>query len=200
MSLIFIKKIGAEIRDYFEDFAKLRMTVFKEYPYLYEGSLEYELEYLETYTKSEKAFLFAVYDGEQMVGATTAIPFSDETEELKKSLLNQSIEIDKIFYFGESILLKEYRGLGLGHRFMDERESHAKSFKEYTHTAFCSVIRPEDHPLRPENYRPNDSFWIKRNYKTQDNWTTKMEWIDIDSSISTYKPMIFWMKAIESKL
>lgn len=39
MSLRFIKKIGAEIRDYFEDFAKLRMTVFKEYPYLYEGSL-----------------------------------------------------------------------------------------------------------------------------------------------------------------
>ena len=49
MSLTFIKKIGAEIRDYFEDLTQLRMTVFKEFPYLYEGSLEYELEYLETY-------------------------------------------------------------------------------------------------------------------------------------------------------
>lgn len=200
MSLRFIKKIGAEIRDYFEDLAQLRTTVFKEFPYLYEGSLEYELEYLETYAKSEKAFLFAVYDGKKMVGATTAIPLSDETEELKNSITTTSLEIDKIFYFGESVLLKEYRGLGLGHRFMDEREAHAKSFPEYTHTAFCSVIRPENHPLRPENYRPNDSFWSKRSYKKQDNWVTEMEWKDIDSSISTFKPMVFWLKAIESKL
>lgn len=199
MSLQFITKIGAEIRDCFQDLAQLRITVFKEFPYLYEGSLEYELEYLETYAQSEKSFLFAVYDGEQMVGATTAIPLSDETEEIKKSL-NQSLDIEKTFYFGESILLKSYRGLGLGHRFMDEREDHAKSFNEYTHTAFCSVIRPENHPLRPENYRPNDLFWSKRNYIRQDKIITEMEWLDIDSSTSTFKPMVFWMKEIQSNL
>lgn len=197
MSLTFIKKIGAEIRDYFEDLAQLRMTVFKEFPYLYEGSLEYELEYLETYAQSEKAFLFAVYDGEHMVGATTAIPLSDETEEFKKTF-KSSLDIERTFYFGESILLKPYRGLGLGHRFMDEREAHAKSFNKYTHTAFCSVIRAENHPLRPQNYRSNDSFWSKRNYIRQDKIITEMEWVDIDDSISTFKPMIFWTKAIES--
>lgn len=183
---------------HFEDLAKLRMTVFKEYPYLYEGSLEYEMEYLQTYAQSEKALLFAIYDGPQMIGATTAIPLSDETEELRKSLDASSLDVHRIFYFGESILLKPYRGLGLGHRFMDEREAHAKSFNSYTHTAFCSVVRPENHPLRPDNYRPNDQFWKKRNYIRQDNWSTQMEWIDINENLSTFKPMVFWMKAINN--
>ena len=196
MSLRFIKKVGSEIRTHFQDLAQLRMSVFKEFPYLYEGTLEYELEYLETYALSEKSILFAVYDGDEMIGATTAIPLSDETEELKKSFIGHQIDIDQIFYFGESILIQKYRGLGLGHRFMDEREAHAKSFQSFTHTAFCSVVRPKNHLLRSKNYRPNDEFWAKRNYIRQDNILTEMEWLDINESESTSKSMIFWMKAI----
>ncbi len=198
MALRFIKKVGAEIREHFEDLAQLRMTVFKDFPYLYEGSLEYELEYLEVYAKSEKSFLFAIYDEDLMVGATTAIPLSDESEALKIPFANHALEVEKIFYFGESLLLKPYRRKGFGHRFMDEREAHACSFEQYTHTAFCSVIRPENHPLRPENYRPNDAFWTKRKYFRQEDLITEMEWVDINETESTFKPMDFWMKAINS--
>ena len=43
--------------------ANLRIRVFREYPYLYESSEAYELEYLQPYMKSDEAVFFLVKDG-----------------------------------------------------------------------------------------------------------------------------------------
>lgn len=195
MPLTFVTKQGNAIASVFDDLAKLRITVFRDFPYLYEGSLDYEKEYLKIYSKSERAFLFAVYDGEKMVGATTCIPLSDETNEVQAAFKNAGSDIGKIFYFGESILLTQYRGLGLGHRFFDEREKHAAGFGTFKTTCFCSVERI-NHPAQPADYRPNDAFWIKRGYHKVPELTTTMEWPDIGETISTPKTMIFWTKEI----
>ena len=196
MSLSYLTKQGAAIESVFDDLAKLRIAVFRDFPYLYEGSLDYEKEYLKTYANSERAFLFAVYDGDKMVGATTCIPLSDETAEVQAPFKDAGLDIDSIFYFGESILLFQYRGLGLGHRFFDEREKHAASFGTYKTTCFCSVERI-NHPAQPADYRPNDAFWIKRGYHKVPELKATMEWPDIGETESTPKTMIFWMKESE---
>jgi len=195
MPLSFITKQGNAIESVFEDLAKLRIAVFRDYPYLYEGSLDYEMEYLKTYSRSEHSFLFAIYDREQMVGATTCIPLRDETADIRQPFEEAGYDIDGIFYFGESILLRSYRGLGLGHRFFDAREQYASSFGTFTSTCFCSVER-ENHPDKPADYRPNDTFWIKRGYQKVPDLKATMEWPDIGETISTPKTMIFWMKEI----
>src|SRR4051812_9034377 len=122
MSLSFITKQGQAIESVFDDLAKLRITVFRDFPYLYEGTEVYEKEYLKIYSNSAKSFLFAIYDGDSMVGATTCIPLQDETEDIQAPFKEAGFDIESIFYFGESILLRSYRGLGLGHRFFDARE------------------------------------------------------------------------------
>ena len=195
-NLSFITKTGAEITSVFEDLAKLRITVFHDYPYLYEGTVKYEMEYLKTYAKAENGFLFAVYNGDKMVGATTCIPLENETQEVKHPFEQARFDIARIFYFGESILLREYRGKGLGHRFFDEREAHARSFGNYDLCCFCAVERGENHPLKPADYRPNDVFWTKRGYVKEPALQTTMEWPDIGESESTPKTMTFWMKKL----
>jgi GNAT superfamily N-acetyltransferase len=197
-NLTFIWKKGAEIESVFEDLGKLRITVFHDFPYLYEGSLDYEMEYLKIYSQSAKSLLFAVYDGDQMVGATTCIPLSDETEEVRKPFKGAGYEVDRVFYFGESILLKEYRGLGLGHRFFDEREAHARSFGSFHIACFCAVERDADHPLKPAEYRPNDAFWLKRGYRKEPGLQSNMEWLDIGEREQTSKKMTFWVKSLEN--
>jgi len=192
--LRFLTKEGKKLESVFDDLAALRIAVFHDYPYLYEGNIAYEKEYLKTYSNSERSFLFAVYDGEKMVGATTCIPLKDETDEVRKPFQEADLDIERIFYFGESILLPEYRGLGLGHRFFDERESHAKHFGTYDLTCFCSVDRGENHPLKPVGYRPNDAFWLKRGYVKESSLQSFMEWPDIGEIESSAKPMIFWTK------
>ena len=187
---------GAGIRAVFDPLARLRIAVFRDFPYLYEGTLEYELEYLNTYADADRALLFAVFNGDRMVGATTCIPLADETEEVQAPFRAAGFNLEEVFYFGESILLPEYRGLGLGHRFFDVREAHAASFGAYQLTCFCAVDRPVDHPLRPEGYRPLDMFWAKRGYRLEPGLQTTFSWPDLGETVSTPKTMNFRVRPL----
>lgn len=193
-SLHFVIKKGTDITEVFDPLARLRMAVFREYPYLYEGSIAYEKEYLETYTRSAQAFLFAVYDGPEMVGATTALPLQDETAGIRQPFEAAACAMDSLFYFGESILLKPYRGLGLGHRFFDEREAHARSYGTYTTACFFAVARPADHPQKPADYRSNEAFWTGRGYRQHPELQAQLSWPDLGATASSAKSLICWMK------
>lgn len=196
--LTFLRKTGTGIAEVFDDLAKLRIAVFRDYPYLYEGSIEYEKGYLQTYLRSEKSFLFAVYDGEVMVGATTCIPLEDETAEIRKPFEDAGFDVGAVCYFGESVLLPAYRGSGLGHRFFDEREAHASSLGNFKVCCFCAVDRGDDHPLKPADYRPNDAFWLKRGYRKEPALQSTMQWPDLEKPVPTPKTMIFWTKPLDS--
>lgn len=192
--LTFVKKQGKEILSFANDFAKIRITVFRDFPYLYEGSFEYELNYIQTYASCENALVFAVYDGDEMVGATTCVPLKDETFNIQKPFIDNGYDISSIFYFGESILLHPYRGQGLGNRFFDEREAFSRSFGNYKITAFCAVNRTENHSLKQKDYTPNDAFWTKRNYIKHPDLTCEMSWQDIEQQEETTKTLTFWLK------
>ncbi len=105
-------------------------------------------------------------------------------------------DLSRIFSFAERLLLPHYRGRRLGHLFFDAREAHARSFGNYTHAAFCGVVRPEDHPGRPNDYRPLDGFWGKRGFEKLDGVTTSYSWKDVGETTETFKPMQFWKKQL----
>lgn len=191
-----MRKTGQSIGEVTDALAQLRITVFRDYPYLYEGSLAYEKTYLQTYLKAERAFLFGVYDGDQLVGATTCIPLIDETPAVQAPFQAAGYDLETVFYFGESILLPAYRGLGLGHRFFNEREAHVNRFGTYTATCFCAVVRPDTHPLRPAYYQPLDTFWMKRGYRQDTRLRSYFDWPDIGETAATPKPMVYWLRAL----
>lgn len=186
--------IGPDIRQVMEPLARLRIRVFRDFPYLYAGTLEYEWEYLSTYAASPAAFLFAVYDQGEMVGATTCIPLTEETREVQACFRSAGIPLEQVCYFGESILLPAYRGQGWGHRFFDEREAWAARLPGITLMAFCAVDRPADHPLRPADYQPLDAFWKKRGYRKAPQLHTQFSWPDVGDALSTSKTMIYWLR------
>ncbi|MBC3783718.1 GNAT family N-acetyltransferase [Spirosoma utsteinense] len=194
--LTFMKAQGQAIEAVRDQLAALRMTVFRNFPYLYQGDIAYERAYLETYIRSERSLLFAVRDGDQLVGATTALPLLDETAEVQAPFRRAGYDLSRIVYFGESILLPAYRGSGLGNRFFDEREAHARQFGTYTTACFCAVQRPADHPLRPKDYKPLDAFWIKRGYTCRPDLNTTFDWPDRGETESTPKAMTYWTRPL----
>ncbi len=187
---------GKEISGVADDLAGLRISVFRDYPYLYDGDPAYEKEYLKTYINSETSFLFAVFEGEKMVGATTCILLEDETADVREPFRQKGMDTRLVFYFGESILLKDYRGLGLGNRFFEEREAHAALFPAVERVCFCAVKRPENHLLRPADYQPLDSFWTRRGYVKSAGMVSYFEWKDLDEEEASAKPMEYWFKTI----
>lgn len=184
---------GESIRAHLDDLADVRIAVFREWPYRYEGSHEYEARYLDVYLRSPRSYVALVYDGDRCIGATTAIPLSDAGAEAQQPFLEAGMSIDSIDYFGESVLLPAYRGRGLGVKFFELREAHAKRHGLST-CAFCAVERPQDHPAKPRDYVPNDEFWKRRGYQQVPQLRTTFSWPDIGETVSTAKPMVFWSK------
>lgn len=176
--------------------ADLRIEVFRAYPYLYEGSLAYERKYLEKFAATDGAVIVAAYDGEAIVGCATAAPLLGHEAEFAEPFLKAGYDPARIFYFGESVLRATYRGHGIGHSFFDHREAAARSSPGVTHTAFCAVVRPADHPAKPAGYSPLDAFWTKRGYAQVPGLVASYDWTDVGDSGKSAKPMQFWMRAL----
>lgn len=185
---------GQGIEQYLSDLALLRIEIFREYPYLYDGSVGYEEKYLSTYISSKGSIAVLVFDDDQLVGASTGLPLVDETDEFKKPFLAHGIDPKTVFYCGESILKKKYRGKGIYSVFMNEREAHAKRLGKFDLICFCAVSREKHHPLKPKDYIPLDEIWNKYGYKKVPFLKTNYFWKDIDKDEETPKEMIFWIK------
>ena len=186
---------GPELSSSLHEVAALRLTVFRDFPYLYDGDLTYELDYLKHYTQCERAVFVLAISDEQVVGASTGLPMSDADEDFQRPFLERGQPLEGIFYFGESVLLASHRGQGLGHHFFNERERVARTLGA-TMTTFCAVDRPATHPLRPNDYQPLDDFWRRRGYTKQTDLTTSFVWRDLDHDQETAKPMVFWTRQL----
>lgn len=186
---------GPDLEAALDDVAALRMAVFRDWPYLYDGSPEYERDYLNTYRESPNALLVGAFDGDRLVGASTSTPMEDHAGEFAEPFAAQGIALTDIYYGAESVLLPAYRGNGIGHRFFDVREAFARSLGRRW-LAFCSVTRPEDHPMHPGTYRTNDAFWRGRGYAPLPGVEAAFSWKDVGEADETTKRLQFWMRAL----
>ncbi len=186
---------GAELEAHLDDVARLRIAVFRDWPYLYDGTLEYERAYLQTYRDNAGALLVGAFDAGMLVGASTSTFMEDHAEGFAAPLRQIGLPAGSILYGAESVLLPAYRGRGLGHRFFDLREAHARAHGR-THVAFCSVVRPDNHPMRPKTYRTNDAFWTGRGYAKLPGVLAEFSWKDLGDAGETVKPLQFWMRAL----
>lgn len=178
-----------------DDVARLRIRVFRDWPYLYDGDLAYERRYLAAYRDSPGAVVVGAFDGDRLVGAATGTPMEDHAAAFGTALAATGLPLGTIFYCAESVLLPEYRGRGIGHRFFDLREAHARALGR-THVAFCSVLRPDDHPARPPDARALDGFWQRRGYRPLPDAVAHFSWKDRGDPDETAKPLRFWIRPL----
>ena len=120
---------------------------------------------------------------------------SAQKPEFRSTFEDHGIDTATLFYFGESVLLPRYRGHGIGHAFFDHREGAARRAGAEAAT-FASVIRPPDHPARPEAYRPLDEFWRRRGYAPVEGLTTQLAWKEHGEVGESPKPMQYWMRSL----
>ncbi|MEX3012035.1 GNAT family N-acetyltransferase [Hoeflea sp. TYP-13] len=196
MSEIEFRKLrGAELEAALDDLAQLRITVFHAWPYLYEGDKDYERNYLSKFAASPGAVIIGAYDGDKLVGAATGAPLADHFDDFAEPFLRAGHKAEDFFYFGESVLLPEYRGRGIGVRFFKEREKAARE-EGFNRVVFCGVVRPDDHQMRPADYVPLDNFWRNRGYEKMDGVVCDFPWRDIGDTEETRKPMQFWTRTL----
>lgn len=186
---------GANLAAALDDLARLRIAVFRDWPYLYDGTHAYERAYLATYGDTAGALLVAAFDGDKLIGASTSTVMEDHAEAFAAAFQTTGIALTDVLYGAESVVLPPYRGLGLGHRFFDLREAHARAMGR-SHVAFASVKRPQSDPRQPATFRTNDAFWTSQGYAPLPGVVAEFGWKDLGDTTETQKTLQFWLRKL----
>lgn len=183
---------GEALAPHVPTLSRLRGEVFAEWPYLYEGSEGEEERYLRDYAKSPGAAIVLALDGGQVVGAATCQPMTEAMPAVREAGLDPATTC----YFGESVLLKPYRGRGAGVAFFAAREAHARALG-LPQAAFCAVVRNPNDPRRPPDHVPLDGFWRRRGYSPRPEITAIMHWSEPgDAGRETPHLLSFWTRTL----
>jgi GNAT superfamily N-acetyltransferase len=184
---------GDRLRAWLPRLAGLRIAVFREWPYLYEGDAAYEEAYLAAYAGSPGAAVIAALDGDRAVGCATCQPMAEATPRVRDAFAARGMDPARWCYFGESVLLPDYRGRGAGVRFFEMREAHARGLGLEA-AAFCAVTRNDSDPRRPAGYMPLDAFWRKRGYARRADISVVFDWREVGDDRETPHALGFWVK------
>lgn len=188
---------GARALEHLDDIARLRIAVFREWPYIYDGDLDYERDYLAAFAAAPDALVVLAKTDGRVVGASTAMPLAAAEEAIRKPFVESGRDPSTLFYFGESVLDRAWRGHGAGRAFFEAREAHAVACGARA-TTFCSVVRPAEHPLREPGYRPLNGFWRGLGYAPVEGLVCRLSWRDRDEAEETEKPLQFWMRTMRA--
>ena len=187
---------GAALDTALGDVARLRIEVFREFPYLYDGNAAYEAEYLSLYREAPGAIVVAAMAEGRIVGAATGLPLNAADAAFAGPVSAGGLDPERTFYCAESVLLSPYRGRGIGHAFFDAREDRARDLG-MTQAVFCAVERPEDHPARPADYRSLEPFWRKRGYRPLAGAAAEFSWKDVGDDTERRHRLNFWWRALD---
>ncbi|MGJ8571387.1 MAG: GNAT family N-acetyltransferase [Hoeflea sp.] len=175
-----------------DDLARLRIEVFADWPYLYDGDAAYEAHYLQNFASSPGAVVVAARDvNGAMVGAATGAPLSDHADEFAVPFARVGLYPDDYFYLAESVLLPDYRGQGAGRQFFKTREAAARA-QGFQHAVFASVIRPQDHPARPDHEHTLNAFWQRLGYQPYPGLLAELAWRDHGEADESLKLLQVW--------
>ena len=154
------------------------MTVFRDWPYLYDGTAENEASYLAAPCRlpARRAGGGARRGGGGRLLDLRAARSTRTTDVVIVRSGRAAGTRRGFFYFGESVLLPAYRGQGIGVAFFPLRGGSGTPalWSDCDFATFCAVQRPADHPLRPAGAVPLDAFWRKRGFVPYPDLTCTM--------------------------
>ena len=189
---------GSAVEESLDDIASLRISIFREFPYLYDGRREDESRYLQVYANAPDTIVITVSDSGKIIGAATGIPLRHEHQELVEPFAGSDYSLDEIYYVGELLFYPEYRNRGLGLRLVERMEEQVRSLESYRYLTCATVVRSNDHSLRPAAYLPIDRFLAVAGFHPLPKMMTEFSWLETDGITRTH-PMNFWLKELQIK-
>lgn len=185
---------GAEAEPFMDAIAQLRIDNFRDFPYLYDGDLAYERAYLATYFRSPSTRIYLVFDGDTVVGFSNSILLSEESDEFTKPFRDKGLVLEEYLYIGEAILNPPYRGRKLFHELAKLHEDRIRDEK-HKNVLCYSVVRSEDHPLRPEDYKPIEALWTRLGFREDPSLNVHIAWKQVDTGKEEGNILAAWIHA-----
>lgn len=198
--------VGKETYRYCDLISQMRLDAFQEYPYLYNGNMNYEKEeeYVRQYSKDNKSTLAIATIDEKIIAIITGIPLVSDSEivsDARTAFSENGINSEDYYYLGEFITLPEYQGKGIANKLLLAQQELLKKWR-FKYACLATVIRPTNHPLRPVNYKPTDDIWQKWGFR-KNSIVLKHSWPTIQPD-GTVKQEInelqFWVNQLDKSI
>ncbi|MCG8332269.1 MAG: GNAT family N-acetyltransferase [Chitinophagales bacterium] len=186
--------LGKKAEQYIDEVANLRIKIFREFPYLYDGDKDYEKHYLKKFIGTEDSLIAIAFDENSVIGALTGLPLKLEEQTIYQAWIQKGDSIDKVYYFSEALIFKAYRRQGIGKALFTIAESWVSSTNQFETYTLATVIRANNHPKRPQGYTSSDAFWLKLDYKKTDDIICTISWKEVGEETESSKPLLFWSK------
>src|SRR5262249_15945329 len=158
-------------------------------------SAESEESYLSAFSEGKDCMIAVAEEAGRIAGCATGSALIGHHDGFAAPFHGAGYDPGQIFYLSESVLLRAYRGSGLVHKFFDLREAHAIGCG-YRYAAFCAVVRPESHAMRPPDYSPLDTFWERRGYRKAPGVVAMFQWREIGQALESEHAMQFWIREL----
>ncbi len=188
---------GSEILPYIHQVAQLRITIFREFPYLYEGTVSSEEKYLKMYSRTKNSTFIIALDHEKVIGVVTGVPVAESMDEIKALFHEKKIPTDGVYYLGDIVLLKEYRKRKIGRDLFKAFEKSVRSTGKYQTMALCEIDRSRTNLKKPADYIPLETFWTRQGFIKHPNLIAHFSYQEIGNEEMTLHPMIFWTKELK---
>ena len=175
-----------------------RTTVFREWPYLYDGDVAYETQYLQRYTTCPDFLLNPCAGGRRSSRGSLhgPTPGADLSAEFKTPFEAAGEPVSAYFYCGESVVSPAFRGHGLGKNLLRRARSpcpHPPPAIRH-HTCFCAIERPLPDTRRPPAHRELHGFWKRLAYKRHPTLAASLAWKEIGSPTENPPHPPLWIK------
>lgn len=157
------------------------LTYYREYPYLYEGTLEEQQACHSWFSKLKHSAVAIAYYDNKPVGFLSGASFVDFAEHYTGSLTvfkNAGLDPAQYYYFADVIIEKEHRGHSLCKKLFAALEQYASNLG---YAKNCLVVESHaTHPCKPADYRELGDLWIRLGY-TESPATISFKWNTIQS-------------------
>ncbi len=188
---------GEETKKYCTEFAALCHQIFAEYPYLYNGEDEGYESYISSYGNSPNSIVCLAFDGSKIIGACAGIPLDESRDCYQVPFLNQGLGLESFFYIGELILLKNYRGVGIGEKLYNQLESIVLKDGLYSKMTCCNIQVAKNDPRAPKDYKHIEyPLWIKLGFKKCLDISYDSFWVNIGEKEESPHRLVFWIKEL----
>lgn len=187
---------GSEVIPYLSKLAELRLSFFRNYPYLYEGNLRDEEEYLTMYARSENSVFGVVKEGEEIVGLVTGLPLLECHEAHKNPWIQH--EDPNVFYLGEIVLSERYQTTDLQEKLYRQFENVVKAIGMHDAIVVCEIERKEEDLKKTENELSSEVLWNGRGFIRHPEISGYFSWKEIGDLEESDHLMVYWKKPLSS--
>lgn len=153
--------VGRDAQIYQDSLALARIESFKQYPYLYSGTLERSQKYAARYAACEQGMIAVAMIQNKVACISTGIPLSHDSNlvtTIRNECVQKQLEANQYYYLGETIVMPEFQSQSVLEKIVLKQCEQIKAWG-FEFACMLNVLREDNHPLKPVDYQCEQFIW-----------------------------------------